>query len=69
MSPETYVRPSSAMCLQLAQCANAIRTSPGSFAGVINGVCNYADFQTDVTKPPRPPWVVNPVLRRVIKYF
>ena len=53
------------LCLQLAQCANAMRTSPGSFAGIINGVCNFADFQTDVTKPPRPPWVVDLVLKRV----
>lgn len=51
------------MSLQLTQCANAMRTSPGSFASIINSVCNYADFQTDVTQPPRPPFSVDSVLR------
>jgi hypothetical protein len=49
--------------VQLAQCANAIRTSPNSFAALFNGVCNYADFQNDATNPPRPPFVINIGLR------
>ena len=46
-------------CLQLGQCANAMRTSPNSFAADYNAICNYADFQADVTNPQRPPFVLN----------
>ena len=44
---------------QLEQCANAMRTSPNSFAADYNAVCNYADFQADVTNPVRPPFAIN----------
>ncbi len=39
-----------------------MRTSPNSFASLINGVCNYADFQADVTSPQRPPFAINTAL-------
>ncbi|BDA51147.1 hypothetical protein COCOBI_18-0220 [Coccomyxa sp. Obi] len=50
---------------QLTQCANAMRTSPGSFASIINSVCNYADFETDITQPPRPPFIADSFLSTV----
>ena len=47
------------LALQLGQCANAMRTSPNSFAADYSAICNYADFQADVTNPLRPPFVLN----------
>ena len=47
------------LALQLGQCANAMRTSPNSFAADYSAICNYADFQADVISPQRPAFVLN----------
>lgn len=55
--------------LQLSQCANAFRQAPEVFAGDINAVCSFADFQANITTPRRGPLNTDPVLAGVAQNF
>ena len=53
---------SGSLSLQLAQCSNAMRTSPDTFADAINAVCSYSTFSSNITQPQRGALLVSAML-------